>query len=82
MILLLSGLTPQQDKVREIYIERIKQTQNIRALVIQINMSILRNRPNNLRIHIQNINIQKATISEIQAEHQKLMNLLKIFKVY
>ena len=80
MILLLSGLTPQQDKLREIYIGRIKQTKEYKRILNLNQYEYITKQAKQLQIRIQNINIERATISEIQVEHQKLMSLVKDFQ--
>ncbi|SOC15798.1 hypothetical protein SAMN05880501_108144 [Ureibacillus xyleni] len=74
MILLLSGLNTGQQKVNDIYINQIKQTEEYKALHNLNEYEFITKRAKDLKTNIKGINIERSTISEIQAEHLSLMN--------
>lgn len=79
-LLLLLGLNTEQEKVKELYVNQIKQTEEFQLLGELDSFEFISKRAKDLKSRIQKINIEKENVSDIQTEYQKLMNGMNDFQ--
>ena len=74
-LLLLSSFNKEQEKVNDIYIEQIKQTDEYKMLENIKDYEFISKTAKDLKSKLQQINIKMQSITQIREEYRKLITL-------